>query len=203
MHKKWLHGITDESNLWLKANREEEAGNLFKAFLLYLEDASECMKQDSLARAALSCSCAGNCMANQGYLYEASQLYRQAAMLYEENADSVIGESVRESLWLLREAYQHFLLASARDGAERAFNKYISLAKRISPFVEEESMLHLSSIEKEVEAAKITKSLPNRQIPDIAKAIESFLLSIERASGSTNTIPVYNTETSWERRHNI
>ena len=55
--------ITNESNLWLNAIKMEDEGSYLKAFVFYLKDSSECIKQNSFVRAALSCSCAADCLA--------------------------------------------------------------------------------------------------------------------------------------------
>ncbi len=177
----------------------EEAGNFSEAFLVYLKDASECVEQSSLVRAALSCSCAATCLAQMGHMSRARQLYLEAAMLYEENADLVIAKSIRESLWCLEEAHEYFLLASDRNRAERVFYKHVSLVTRVNPFQGEAIPLHkyvsprvegeeaiqlLCNKKQAIEVSHMTKS----HLSEITKAIENFSLSTGKARTSTNSM---------------
>lgn len=97
-------------------------------------------------------------------------------MLYEENADSVIAESIRESLWCWEEAYGYYLLASDMDRAEKVFYKYARLVRRVNPFLGEEAIQSLRNKKKATGVTQITPS-SNDQVSKITKAIEDFLLS--------------------------
>ncbi|MFY3740749.1 MAG: hypothetical protein HMLIMOIP_001192 [Candidatus Nitrosomirales archaeon] len=163
----------------------EEAGNFSEAFLVYLKDASESLNHGLLVRGALSCSCAATCLAKMGYSSEAHQLYLEAAMLYEENADLVIAKSIRESLWCLEEAYEHFLLASDRKRAERVFYKHVSLVTRINPF-QGEPIHSLSNKRHAIEVAQIT-SRDNTHASEITKTMKNFLVSKKNARTITNS----------------
>ena len=100
----WLERLTDDANLWLTAVRMEEQGELAKAALLYLEDATKCLDESTVVRAALGGTCAADCFAKLGLRGRARRLYHVAGMLYWDNADARMGASVRESLWSLQEA---------------------------------------------------------------------------------------------------
>jgi tetratricopeptide (TPR) repeat protein len=132
--RTWVEGINDESNLWLKAVILNDKGNFIDAILLYLEDANYRLKEGLMTHAALSCSCAANCMTKIGQLEEARRLYAEAARIYSENANKVIGESIREGLWLLQEAYENYSLALDEQNAKQVYDWYVSIASRISPF---------------------------------------------------------------------
>ncbi len=132
--RTWVEGINDESNLWLKAVILNDKGNFTEAILLYLEDAKYQLKVGSMTHAALSCSCAADCMTKIGQLEEARRLYAEAAKIYAEVADKVIGSSIREGLWLLQQAYEYYCLASDQQNARQIYDWYISIGSRISPF---------------------------------------------------------------------
>jgi len=135
-----------------------------------------------------------------GYLPKARQLYLEAAMLYEENADLVIAKSIRESLWCLEEAYEYFLLASDRDRAEKVFFKHVSLISRVNPFQEEakndslprvklqeETMQSMSNQQQASHVTRMTIS-DNAHLSEITKAIENFSRSKEKARAGTNSM---------------
>ena len=44
--------------------------------------------------------------------------HMEAATLYEYNADYILGDSIRESLWSLKEAYQQYMLTREFERAE-------------------------------------------------------------------------------------
>jgi tetratricopeptide (TPR) repeat protein len=132
--RTWVEGINDESNLWLKAVILNDKGNFTDAILLYLEDAKYQLKVGSMTHAALSCSCAADCMTKIGQLEEARRLYAEAAKIYAEVADKVLGSSIREGLWLLQQAYENYSLASDQQNARQIYDWYISIGSRISPF---------------------------------------------------------------------
>lgn len=129
----WIERISDETNPWLAANRKEEEGDPLHAFTLYLEDAGECLRQKAYVKAALSCSCAADCLAKMGRFPDAKSLIAETAHIYLENADSVIGKSVREALWSLREAHEYFQLAEDPRAAREVYERLFHLASRVDP----------------------------------------------------------------------
>ena len=188
----WMDRITDESNLWLTALKLEDGNNYHEAFFLYLKDAAESLKQRMLIRAALSCSCAANCLTMTADLVSASHLYLHTAMIYETYGDMIIGESVREALWSYQEAFEHYHLACQSDKAQIVYGKYVSLARKINPFLgEEEAMKSLRFRNKSVKNSRINHVSSNMQISaQVANAMESFILAVEPIYGnkSGNTI---------------
>lgn len=181
--KTWTDRITDESNLWLNAIKMEDGEDFHKATILYIEDATECLKSALYIRSALSCLCAAECLSKTGYLEDARRLYLEAAMAYEKNADLVIGESVRESLWSLQEAYENFLLASDYYRAQQIFDKYLSLARKLNPFGENETMDVLRAKKKSIENIKahINPALKNSN--EISAAIDHLTSMRSSARG--------------------
>lgn len=168
--------ITNESNLWLNAIKCEDEGDHLEAFLFYLKDSSECVKQNSLVRAALSCSCAANCLATTGNLAAARQLYKQTATMYENNANSVIGNSVREALWSYGEAYEYYHLACENNKAEHIYEKHVSLSRKINPFVGEKEAMESLRSRKTVLDLNSNINQPNMQVSaDIDNAIANFM----------------------------
>jgi tetratricopeptide (TPR) repeat protein len=176
--KTWSDRLIDRDNYWLTAVNTEDDGKLFDAVKFYLKDAIECLNKASLGRTALSCSCAATCLAQTGNSKHASALYREAATLYEENADSVIGDSIRESLWSLQEAYEHYFVADDFDKAQIVYNKYILLAKKINPlFGLEEQKETLEFRKFNAQAIKFNnRSLPAQYVSlEVIKAMEELL----------------------------
>jgi len=176
--KTWSDRLIDRDNYWLTALNMEDDGNLFDAVKFYLKDAIECMNKVSLGRTALSCSCAATCLAKTGNSENASALYRETASLYEENADSVIADSIRESLWSLEEAYQYYFVADDFDNAQIVYDKYMLLAKKINPlFGLEEQKETLEFRKFNAQAIKLSnKSLPKRHISsEVVRTMEELL----------------------------
>jgi hypothetical protein len=132
--KTWLQKLTDESSLWFNAIKAEDDGDPVKAAEYYLMDAKQCLKEQAITRAALSCSCAANCMVKTSNSSEAMKLYHAAGEMYRENAEKTMGNSIREALWSLQEAYENFVLSEDNDSAQNMHDRYVSLATRISPF---------------------------------------------------------------------
>lgn len=132
--KTWLQRLTDESNLWFNAVKAEDEGDLAGAVSYYVKDAAECTRQRSLVRAALSCSCAANCLAKMGAGPHAKVLYSEAASIYAENSEVAMSESIRESLWSLQEAFENFALAGDNEEADAVRGRYVKLATRTNPF---------------------------------------------------------------------
>jgi tetratricopeptide (TPR) repeat protein len=174
----WSDRLIDRDNYWLTAVNMEDDGNLFDAVKFYLKDAIEGLNKDSLGKTALSCSCAATCLAKTGNSEQASALYRETAALYEENADSVIADSIRESLWSLEEAYEYYFVADDFDKAQIAYDKYMVLAKKINPlFGLEEQKETLEFRKFNAQAIKFNnRSLPKQQISsEVIRAMEELL----------------------------
>lgn len=200
--KTWTDRITDESNLWLNAIKMEDGQDLHKATIFYIKDAAECLKGDLHSRAALSCLCAADCLSKSGYLEDARRLYLEAAMIYEKNADLVIGKSIRESLWSLQEAYENFLLASDYYGAQKVFDKYLSLARKLNPFGESETMDVLHARKKSIESVKahINPALKNSN--EISTAID-HLARLRQSAASDKADPGVTREPAGQKRKEI
>lgn len=177
----WMHRITSETNLWLNAVKMEEEGNFFEAFFLYLKDAAESLQKNLLIRAALCCSCAANCLSVTGNLAGSRHLYLQTAMLYETHGDTIIGESVREALWSYKECYEYYQLACDSEKTQHVYDKYVSLARRINPFLGEEEAMNLMRHGKmATNVAKNDMGQTNRQISaQIDNAMENILKTIQ------------------------
>jgi len=115
----------------------EAVCNYADAIILYLNDASECLKNGLLVRAGLSCSCAADCLVKlrDGTLQK--KLYFMAATVYRENANSSSDRSIREWLWSLQKAYENFLLAGETSMATAVHSEYLFLEKKVHPFTHE------------------------------------------------------------------
>lgn len=168
--------ITNESNLWLNAIKMEDEGNYLNAFIFYLKDSAECVKKNSLVRGALSCSCAADCLAMDGNVAGARQLYLQTAMLYEKNADTVIGHSVREALWSYQEAYEYYNLACENNRAQHVYERHVSLSRKTNPFYGEKEAMESLRIRKTVLEEHTKIPATNMQVSaDVDNAIQNFL----------------------------
>ncbi len=171
----FLDRILGDSNLWLSAIQAEDEGNYLQAFSFYLKDASEYIKQKSLVRAALSCSCAAECLKLAGNLAESRQLHLQTALLYEKNAEKVIAYSIREALWSYQEAYEYYVLAGeikARDIYER----FVFLSRKVNPSSgEKEAMELLRQRKMEAESDSSIHQTNMEVSADIDRAIKNFL----------------------------
>jgi hypothetical protein len=137
----------------------------------------ECLRARMMVKAALSCTCAGDCLVRLGLRRYARQIYREAGRLYLENADAVAGSSVRELLWSLREGYQLFSLSDENQTAAEVRMRFSVISKRVDPFLNDEQLrLQLP------EAAKLDLDTPDTNIQliqggsDVAMEIEQFLL---------------------------
>lgn len=187
--KTWLQRLTDESNLWFNAVKAEDESDLARAVEFYVKDASECLKQRSLVRAALSCSCAASCLARMGAGPHAQTLYSEAAGIYMENAGIAMSESIRETLWSLQEAYENFVLAGDADTASSVRDRYVALAARTNPFTgAEQAIKELDSRKANAGPVKATRA----EIPDsLASDIENFVQSRKSNSNSESFDPSY------------
>src|SRR5207237_6079082 len=173
----WLEKLTDDANLWLTAVRMEERGELAKAVLLYLEDATTCLDESTVVRAALGATCAADCLVRFGLPGKGRRLYHVAGMLYWDNADARLGASVRESLWSLQEAHEAFLLAGEEENAKHVRQLFTSLARRANPFIGERDTFRLPT--KADLAAESASSKDDAQdnageSVELAKAFEGF-----------------------------
>src|SRR5690242_918377 len=143
-----MERITDDDNLWFNAIKLEDAGKYSEAFTYYLKDSAACLKQNALVKAALSCSCAAICLSYDGNLAAARRLYLETARIYEDNADFIIGESIRESLWSLQEAYEYYLLGGDNDKADKVYNKTLFLSRKVNPFSHDEEIMQKMKLRK-------------------------------------------------------
>ena len=184
----WMDRITNESNLWLNAIKMEDEGSFLEASFLYLKDAAESLQQNSLVKAALSCSCASKCLSMTGNLEASRQLYLQTAMLYEINGDTVIGESVREALWSYQECYEYYNLVCNSEKAQIIHDKYVSLVRRTNPFLgEEEAMQSMRQRRKTSEVIKSDINQTDMQVStQVANAMESVLKAVESIYAKMN-----------------
>ncbi|HVB12377.1 MAG TPA: hypothetical protein VNE86_04535 [Nitrososphaerales archaeon] len=136
----WIDRIADDSNLWFRATRSEDEEDYLSAIRFYLQDASDCLGQHMLLRAALSSSCAADCLARMGDLSLAHSLYSETASIYQENSEITMSHSIRESLWSLRETYEYLLLAGENQKAQEIYKRFSLLAKRVDPFYQDEKI---------------------------------------------------------------
>jgi hypothetical protein len=175
--KTWLQRLTDESNLWFNAVKSEDENNLNNAASFYIKDALECIKQHSLVRAALSCSCAANCLTRMGATLQARKLYSAAAAIYMENSDIAMSESIREALWSLQEAFENYILAGEGNSAGTVRERYVKLAARTNPFSKAEHAAKELESRKAAAESVIAKSAKKEaSIPDeLAREIENLL----------------------------
>jgi hypothetical protein len=133
----WVDRITDESNPWLNAIKSEDERDFASAVTLYLRDASENLERNMPAKAALSSSCAADCLERLSLFGYARLLYRETAAIYAENADRVAGTSVREMLWSLQESSQFYLMSGEKAKSVEAYKKYLTISKRVNLFTED------------------------------------------------------------------
>ena len=130
----WIDRFSDESNLWLKATSLDSKGDFITAIPFYLKDFKYCLERNLTVRVCLSCSCAANCMTKIGHLEEAHKLYAKAAATYLNNANKVMGDSIREALWSLQQAYENYSIALDETNAKQVYDMYVSIVTKISPF---------------------------------------------------------------------
>ena len=184
----WMDRITNESNLWLNAIKAEDDGNYLEAFLFYLKDSAECIKQNSFVRAALGCSCAANCLVITGNLTASRQLYMKTASIYENNANLVIGHSVREALWSYQQAYEYYTLAYDNNKARNIYEKYISLSKKVNPFAgEKDAIESLRMMEIDCKSGSSTHSKNMQVSADVDNAIKNFLNEVGSVSDKSSS----------------
>ena len=177
----WLERLTEDSNSWFNALRAEGEGDLVSAIVLYLNDAAECIRRGSLARAALSCSCAADCLLKTGDPNRARRFYREAGSIYRENFEGAINGSVREALWSLERAYECFLLADDSSRAQQVREIYKPLARRADPFAAQDQ-LQLPKPDAPPPSEMVNSGTEIRPGDlELRKAIQGFLRSRESA----------------------
>ena len=137
--KTWSDRLIDRENYWLIAINMEEDGKPIDALQFYIKDAIRSLELSLYNKAALSCSCSAKCFENIRNFQYARIFHMEAATLYEYNADYILGDSIRESLWSLKEAYEQYMLAREFDRAKIIHDKYISLSIKTNPFSELET----------------------------------------------------------------
>jgi len=171
----WKDKVADPTNLWLRATRSEEDGRYAEATVFYLRDAAACLNGGLGARAALSCSCAASCLEKTGNINAARNLYFEAAKIYEEQAATAFGKSIREALWLLQEAHDFFIIGGDAQRASEIYDQCASLARKSNPFITGESLDKVLRIRRGASVRPISYGLPAPQTSDINGAIEGFL----------------------------
>ena len=115
--KTWSDRLIDRENYWLIAINMEEDGKPIDALQFYIKDAIRSLELSLYNKAALSCSCSAKCFENIRNFQYARIFHMEAATLYEYNADYILGDSIRESLWSLKEAYEQYMLTREFDRA--------------------------------------------------------------------------------------
>ena len=137
--KTWSDKLIDRENYWLIAINMEEDGKPIDALQFYIKDAIKSLELSLYNKAALSCSCSAKCFENIRNFHYARMFHMEAATLYEYNADYILGDSIRESLWSLKEAYEQYMLTREFERAKIVHDKYISLSIKTNPFSELET----------------------------------------------------------------
>ncbi len=187
----WKDKVADPTNLWLRATRSEEDGRFAEATVFYLRDAAACLNGNLGARAALSCSCAANCLEKTGNINAARNLYFEAAKIYEEQAAAAFGTSIREALWLLQEAHDYYIIGGDAQKATQIYDQCASLARKSSPFITSETLNQVLRIRRSSAARPVPFGLPVAQTSDINGAIEGFLrireLQVSNPSAAVET----------------
>ena len=175
--KTWSDRLTGKNNLWLEAINTEDDGNFSQATMLYLRDATQCWDNGLKARAALSCSCAASCFMRTNNLKLGGILYAEAALMYEDFAQTVLDRSIRESFWALQRAYENYVLAGNEEKAQEIFMKYASLSMRISPFFGKEEAMKVLGFKEAV--GKSVNMHPHasqmRVSMELFESVEKFL----------------------------
>jgi hypothetical protein len=166
----WIDRIADESNLWLNAVKYEDQGDLTQAVSLYLRDASDCLARKAPVKAALSCSSAADCLLRLRLYDDARLLYREAAIVYLEGAEST--KSVRELLWTFKEAWIQFQTADDKGMADGVFRRFSTLTRRVDPFPAESALIPRPRSVAELE--RQDKGAPSRSA-ELDLEVEVFL----------------------------
>ncbi|HVC27463.1 MAG TPA: hypothetical protein VND40_04825 [Nitrososphaerales archaeon] len=187
----WKDKVADPSNLWLRATRSEEDGRFEEATVFYLRDAAACLSSGLGVRAALSCSCAANCLEKTGNIHAARNLYFETAKMYEEEAAAAFGTSIREALWLLQEAHDYYIVGGDAQKATQVYDQCASLARKSSPFITGETLNQVLRIRRSAPSRPVSLGLPQPQTSDINGAIEGFLrlreMQVSKPAASAET----------------
>jgi hypothetical protein len=170
----WLDRITDETNVWLSAVKAEEAEDLETAATLFINDAATCLGSGSLVRAALSCSCAADCLSRAGAVEPGKRLYFEAGVMYSDTAEAMFSSSTREALWSLRRAYECFVLAEDVKESERARESFALLARRANPFVTGTEGFELPKV-RPVARTSVQVRVSTQAGSPVAGALDRFL----------------------------
>jgi hypothetical protein len=191
----WIDRITGEKNLWLTAVRSEDKQDYHRAFSLYLDDASECLKKNQPLKAALSCGSAADCLGALGLISHSRALYRESATICLEEAKRAAGISIREYLWALRESYRYFVLANEKGEAEDVFRAYSRVAKKIDPLGGNEATSPIEPIVLPRGGPSIAghgapgESLLASQVERFLQSRRSGLFEVEEPTGSSDLVP--------------
>jgi hypothetical protein len=163
----------DTSNKWLQAIRLEGGGQFSEAVILFLEDALTYLEKAEPARAALDCSCAADCMEKMGEVTCSRELYREAAYAYLNNA-ALTNLSIRESLWSMRVAYEHLLLANDNEAAKELYAILAPLSRRIDSFARAETSISTSE-DRAAGLSEMVASPYPAASPKAVAAVKGFL----------------------------
>lgn len=163
----WLNRLIDESNTWFLAVKSEDSSRFVDAVIYYLKDATECSRKQLQLQAALSCASAASCLEKSGDAFQASKLYREASMIYENNS-KIVGKTIQERIWSLERAYYFSLLARDVRRATELHNQLLSIqiGNPISSDQAEQKIL---------EPAKSAGNVQTPQRNDVLEAIDEFL----------------------------
>ncbi len=172
----WVDRITDESNPWLNAIKGEDERDYAGATSFYLKDATESLRQNMPARAALSAACAADCLEKMSLFDDARLMFMETASIYAENADRVTGSSVRELLWSLQESCLFYLRAGETAKSGEVYKRYATIAKRVNLF-NGDATNRMFVMGKEIEKSSGERkgiTQPSSR-PQIAAEVEQFL----------------------------
>jgi hypothetical protein len=194
----WIDRIAEDSNLWFRATKSEDEEDYLSAIRFYLQDASDCLRQHTLLRAALSSSCAADCLARIGDFTLAHALYSETASIYQENSESIMSHSIRESLWSLRETYEYLLLADEKEKAQEIYKRFCLLAKRVDPFYQDEK-IQLPQANGILGNLKIGRDFHLESSSEVAQAAEKFL-QIRKSRSYVTTRPTITSGNTSEPR---
>jgi hypothetical protein len=202
-----MESFTDEQNSWFNAVRLEDSHDYPSAALAYIEDASRCLGRSLFARSAMSATCAASCLATIGASESAIEMYTAAALLYEHNADTSIGKSIRESLWSQLHAFEYFTLVSDHVSAERASKKYADLARRVDRYDSRTVFETLKNRRENILLARANLNSPSIGIPvksnadanRIQRSMRSYIQQVQSVISSNSDLNSYDENYADER----
>lgn len=145
----WSDKVTDKTNPWFLAIDLEDSGRYADAAEFYINSTISSWQNGSCVRAALSCSCAANCLDKLSNLNLATQLYYESASIYESHSLHIINKSIRETIWSLQRAYQGYVQAQRKDKAEEMLGKYESLIAKVNLYSSIDTIASTSSTTKD------------------------------------------------------